>query len=258
MVGELKKGRYVYYHCTGNKGRCGDPYVREEQLMSELARGLSQLAITPDTLAWIECAVGESDKTEAGAREQALMQLKAVRDRLQQPIEMMYVDRLDGRISVAFFDEKSTEWREQQKQVEARMAQLATTELRSATEAVQIIRSVSDACGSFQERQPQQQRTIATALTEKATWKAGKFEWLPKSPFQMLAHSNSVSQTKEGRNRVQGRKLKFGSPRRTLFINGDGDFRGRIRQILRQRRMSDPKPAQTWQPKELAARGGVR
>jgi hypothetical protein len=29
MVGELKKGRYVYYHCTGNRGRCGDPYVRE-------------------------------------------------------------------------------------------------------------------------------------------------------------------------------------------------------------------------------------
>jgi site-specific DNA recombinase len=45
MVGELKKGLYVYYHCTGNKGRCGDPYVREEELMGELAQKLSQLAI---------------------------------------------------------------------------------------------------------------------------------------------------------------------------------------------------------------------
>jgi DNA invertase Pin-like site-specific DNA recombinase len=25
MVGELKKGRYIYYHCTGMKGKCGDP-----------------------------------------------------------------------------------------------------------------------------------------------------------------------------------------------------------------------------------------
>src|ERR1039458_765814 len=26
LVGELKKGRYVYYHCTGNRGKCPEPY----------------------------------------------------------------------------------------------------------------------------------------------------------------------------------------------------------------------------------------
>jgi hypothetical protein len=30
LVGELKKKRYVYYHCTGYKGKCLEPYVREE------------------------------------------------------------------------------------------------------------------------------------------------------------------------------------------------------------------------------------
>ena len=40
MVGELKKQRYVYYHCTGNRGRCGEPYVREERLEDEFARRL--------------------------------------------------------------------------------------------------------------------------------------------------------------------------------------------------------------------------
>src|SRR5262249_17756198 len=30
MVGEIKKRRYVYYHCTGYKGKCDEPYVREE------------------------------------------------------------------------------------------------------------------------------------------------------------------------------------------------------------------------------------
>jgi hypothetical protein len=32
MVGEIKKGRYVYYHCTGYKGKCPEPYTREEVL----------------------------------------------------------------------------------------------------------------------------------------------------------------------------------------------------------------------------------
>ena len=25
LVAEKKKGKYVYYHCTGNKGKCGEP-----------------------------------------------------------------------------------------------------------------------------------------------------------------------------------------------------------------------------------------
>ena len=32
MVGELKKGRCVYYHCTGYKGKCAEPYEHEADL----------------------------------------------------------------------------------------------------------------------------------------------------------------------------------------------------------------------------------
>lgn len=130
--------------------------------------------------------VTESDKTETGARQQALKQLKAERDRLQARIETMYMDRLDGRISAAFFDEKSREWREQQKQIEAGMKQLETTQLRSATEVLQTIRFVSEACSSFGDSQPQQQRALVAALMQQATWKAGKFESSWKSPWRLI------------------------------------------------------------------------
>ena len=32
MVAEIKKGKYVYYHCTGNKGKCPEKWVREEEV----------------------------------------------------------------------------------------------------------------------------------------------------------------------------------------------------------------------------------
>jgi hypothetical protein len=32
MTAEIKKGRYIYYHCTGFRGRCGNTYIREESL----------------------------------------------------------------------------------------------------------------------------------------------------------------------------------------------------------------------------------
>ena len=195
MVGELKKGRYVYYHCTEGRGRCNDPYVREEKLTGEMASAVQQLVVAPETLAWLQGVAIESDKNETGAREQALRQLKADRDRLQARIEMMYIDRLDGRISAEFFDEKANEWREHQKMIDVRLAQLSTTGLRSATEALQIMTSVSEACAGFAEAPPQQQRALAAAVMQNATRKAGKFESSWKSPFDKMALSNSVSRT---------------------------------------------------------------
>jgi len=43
LVGEKKKGKYVYYHCTGNKRKCPEPYAREEVLeacSADLLKGL--------------------------------------------------------------------------------------------------------------------------------------------------------------------------------------------------------------------------
>ena len=37
FTGEIKKGQYVYYHCTGHRGPCGNTYVREEELIRQLS-----------------------------------------------------------------------------------------------------------------------------------------------------------------------------------------------------------------------------
>ncbi len=42
LVGELKKGQYVYYHCTGNRGKCPEPYTRQEVLASGFANILQE------------------------------------------------------------------------------------------------------------------------------------------------------------------------------------------------------------------------
>ncbi len=44
LVAKKKKGKYVYYHCTGNKGKCAEPYAREE-----FQRPLSNLAPQVDS-----------------------------------------------------------------------------------------------------------------------------------------------------------------------------------------------------------------
>ena len=72
LVGELKKGRCVYYHCTANRGKCPEPYTRQEILGNEFANILQELVIPQPVLEWLGDAVLESDRTERAGRAQAI------------------------------------------------------------------------------------------------------------------------------------------------------------------------------------------
>src|SRR2546425_1055249 len=58
LVGEIKKG-YVYYHCTGNRGKCQEPYTRQENLTEPFASVLQELVIPKPILNWLSETVLE-------------------------------------------------------------------------------------------------------------------------------------------------------------------------------------------------------
>ena len=72
LVGEIKKGRYVYYHCTGYKGKCPEPYVREEVLEDRFAELLDRLTFDDEVLQWAQKALRISHADEVREHEAAI------------------------------------------------------------------------------------------------------------------------------------------------------------------------------------------
>jgi len=114
LVGELKKGKYVYYHCTGNRGKCREPYTRQETLARHFANLLKELVIPQPILDWFGNAMLASDRTEHAARARTIKTLQTKCDNIQARIETMYLDKLDGRVNQEFFDKHSATWRGEQ------------------------------------------------------------------------------------------------------------------------------------------------
>jgi Recombinase zinc beta ribbon domain len=46
MTAEKKKGKYIYYRCTGFKGACGNEYIRDERLSDLLGEVVRPIQIT--------------------------------------------------------------------------------------------------------------------------------------------------------------------------------------------------------------------
>src|SRR5260370_5027363 len=114
IVGEIKKQRYVYYHCTGYKGRCEEPYVREEVIEQRFTNLLGRLKFDDEGLEWVREARAASHADERREHDDAIKRLRAEYDRLQNRIHAMYVDKLDGKVDGAFFERMSGEARTEQ------------------------------------------------------------------------------------------------------------------------------------------------
>jgi hypothetical protein len=119
LVAKIKKRHYVYYHCSRAKGKCPEPYTREEVLEERSAELLDRLRFDNQVLAWVSQALRVSHDDEKQHHEDVIRRIQVEYDCLQNRIDAMYVDKLDGRINTDFFNRKAAEWRaEQQKCLE--------------------------------------------------------------------------------------------------------------------------------------------
>ena len=193
MVGEVKKGRYVYYHCTGYRGKCPEPYTREEILERQIADVLRDLVVPPAVLAWMQSELVVSDQTEEAARAQTARRQQMELERLQARMDVLYDDRLDGRIDAATYDKKAGEIREQQEQIRQKIRTIEAMTLPSASEAVDLMMLTSKAADLYVAQTGAEQRKLLHLVLKEASWKGGELRMLLREPFQELRLSNSGS-----------------------------------------------------------------
>ena len=207
FVGELKKRKYVYYHCTGNRGKCEEPYTRQEILAGEFAEVLQELVIPQAILEWLGNDVLSSDQTEQAARAQAIKKLQARYEQIQARLETMYLDKLDGRITQEFFDKQSAAWRSEQDGLQRKIQEVQKATPAPIDQAVDMLRLTSRASELFLQQTAAEQRRLLQVVVEKAAWQDGALRTTLFEPFEILRHSNQESYRKEKENGGSGRDL---------------------------------------------------
>jgi site-specific DNA recombinase len=207
FVGELKKRRYVYYHCTGNRGKCPEPYTRQEVLDREFADILQELVIPQPILAWLADAVVESDRSEQATRAQTVKRLQARYDQVKARIETMYLDKLDGRITQEFFDRQASAWRTEQDTIMRQIHVIQSSAPAPVEQAIDMMRLTSRAADLFRQQTPGEQRRLLQVVIKNAVWREGELRTTLFEPFDILRHSNQESSRKEKENGGSGRQL---------------------------------------------------
>ncbi|MGD0773072.1 MAG: hypothetical protein ABSC05_09650 [Candidatus Solibacter sp.] len=119
----------------------------------------------------------------------------------------MYLDKLDGKITTEYYDQKASDWRHEQAALAQRIKELRTTS-QNYEDAINAIENTSTLCKQFPTQTPPEQRRLLKLIIEKASWKDGRFETTLRTPFEKLRVSNHATTTKHGKNGAPGGEMK--------------------------------------------------
>jgi len=159
----------------------------------DFARFLRSLVIPAAIQEWLNTDLILSDQTEEAARAQAMNLCQTELQRMQFRLNMLYEDRLEGRISSSLYDRKATETSKRQTQIEEQIRKIEAAILPTATQCVGLMVPISGAANGFAETVSEDQRRLLRLVLKEASWKGGELRISLNEPFEKLRLSNRES-----------------------------------------------------------------
>ena len=200
VVGEIKKQRYVYYHCTGYADKCqGNPascrrkHVREEALEAQFTELLGRLRFDDEVLAWVREALHASHADQR-REHQAAIEPAPGRAPSASAIASAPCTSISStdKIGGDFYDQMAGEWREEQHRLQREIDRHEAAEQSYMDEGVQILELAQNAQRLFEQQEPRQKRRLLNFLLSNCSWEDGEVIATFRQPFDLLAETTAI------------------------------------------------------------------
>jgi site-specific DNA recombinase len=190
FVAEIKKQRYVYYHCTGNKGKCPEKYVREEEIAVQFGEALRAIQLDEEVFSWIITALKASHQDTKRYHYERVMALQKQYQKLQDRLDRMYIDKLDGGISQSQFDRMGEAFRKEQSDLLRQIEKHQQANQAYLDEGVRLLELAQKAVVLYEKQDMLEKRRLLDFVCSNSQWKDGILIPTYRKPFDLLASTN--------------------------------------------------------------------
>jgi site-specific DNA recombinase len=156
-------------------------------LEEEFSKLLGGLAIDEEIVEWVKTALRESHEDEKRHHDDAIAALQADYTKLQNRIDQMYEDKLDGRIDIAFFERKSAEWRAEQDRLLRNVREHHGANQTYLEEGLRVLELANRAAELFKKQPASEKRRLLDFMLSNCAWKDGKLTATFRQPFDIIA-----------------------------------------------------------------------
>lgn len=200
ITAERKKGKYTYYRCTGYHGRCGNTYIREEQLADLLGGVVERIKIPTEVADWIAEGLRESQAVMEQTREETGARLTQRRHSVQSKLDRGYDDYLDGRLSESLWMRKSAEWESELATIAAELSRLSRPTPEYVVMGERILELAKTAHSRYLEEDLAERRRLLDSVLSNCTFDRGTLCPTYVKPFDLLARGRETGNWRGGRD----------------------------------------------------------
>lgn len=190
ITAELKKGKYIYYHCSWGKGKknCSNKeYVRQEILEEQFNEVVKRISLDETQKEWLISVLKISSKDEQKYHKERIETLSLQAKQLRERIDKIYIDKLDGKIDEEFWQSKHNEWTTQLVKIKSILNSHDETHDKFIKEGVGIIELACKAYDKYLEQSGEEKAKLLKILLSNCWLKDGKIDYTYKKPFDILA-----------------------------------------------------------------------
>jgi site-specific DNA recombinase len=160
ITAERKKGKYVYYRCTGYRGKCATPRFTESEIAGKLGVVLKNIHIPDAILAQLQesltCDQDQLLENTTAQRNILKQRLSAIQRRMDQA----YQDKLDGSIPQDLWERKRLEWSEDERQIQTALTRLQAPSSDRILDAKRTLELANKAYSLYLTKNSEQQAKL--------------------------------------------------------------------------------------------------
>lgn len=158
ITAELKKGKYIYYHCTGGKGKCEEKknYIRQEELIKQFDEAVRKVDIDESRKNWLIEALKLSFEDQTQYIEERITSLNKQKEKIKDRLNKLYLDKLDGNITQEFWLEKHTQWNQELETIQRNLIGDEKSSVKYFEEGIRILELCTNAYNLYSRREPEE------------------------------------------------------------------------------------------------------
>ena len=187
MTAEIHKGRYIYYRCTGGKGKCDQAHIRQEEVARLLGLAVQRISIDAEIAEWIKGALRASHGDEILFHKQAIDDLNRERTKLENRISQIYIDKIDGVISEQDWQTLHGKFAVELECIQAKLGNHTRANLDYIEKGVLILELAQDAYSQYVNQNDYEKRKLLDFVLSNCLVRGNEFAPVYRQPFDLLA-----------------------------------------------------------------------
>lgn len=181
---EIKKGKYIYYHCTNYHGNCDNVvWIKEEDLLREVGKAFRGLKLRQEEAERLKSklrAINESEEAYFQENVDRINnRLKIIRARYKE----MYIDKVDGCITTDMFDNLMEEHKKEEQDLLLQLEEYSNGNREFYITAVKLIDVASRAYSLLESSEPEEKTQLINFVLQNLRLKGRNLLFELKTPF---------------------------------------------------------------------------